>query len=88
MIFVTVFPGVPTEFGGGRTASDIVAWIRKKAGPPSNLVSTNEALKGLIAVSFIFVFLSFEVPRTFFRLQRFSDLGFSVQRRALRPLHS
>ena len=37
--------GQPIEFNGGRTAADIVNWIKKKTGPASTLLSSNEQLE-------------------------------------------
>jgi protein disulfide-isomerase A1 len=34
--------GSPTEFSGGRTASEIVSWMKKKTGPASRSLSTVE----------------------------------------------
>jgi len=37
------------EYGGGRTAGDIVNWLKKKTGPPATAVSTQEDLDKLMA---------------------------------------
>lgn len=37
--------GQPIEFNGGRTSADIVNWIKKKTGPPSTHLSSNEQLE-------------------------------------------
>lgn len=34
--------GEPTEYNGGRTADEIVNWIKKKSGPPSSAVSEEQ----------------------------------------------
>lgn len=39
--------GTPTEFAGGRTAADIVNWLKKKTGPPATSLDTVEAAKAL-----------------------------------------
>jgi len=39
--------GKPTEFQGGRTASDIVNWLKKKTGPPAVSVEDVEAVKAM-----------------------------------------
>ena len=33
------------DYSGGRTAPEIVAWIKKKTGPPSTIVDSAEALE-------------------------------------------
>jgi len=37
--------GVATEFGGGRTADEIVSWLKKKTGPVTTPVNTAEELE-------------------------------------------
>jgi protein disulfide-isomerase A1 len=37
--------GVPSDYAGGRTSDEIVAWLKKKSGPPAITVSTSEELK-------------------------------------------
>ena len=39
----------PSEFGGGRTAKDIVAWVTKKSAPATQPVATVEEFKALAA---------------------------------------
>lgn len=34
--------GVPSEYGGGRTKDTIISWIKKKSGPATTLLSTQE----------------------------------------------
>ena len=36
--------GNPSEYGGGRTASEIVSWVQKKVGPVTTTISTLEDL--------------------------------------------
>jgi protein disulfide-isomerase A1 len=40
--------GVPSEYNGGRTDSEIVAWIRKKTGPPSKEFQTFADLSNFV----------------------------------------
>jgi protein disulfide-isomerase A1 len=37
--------GVPSEYSGGRTADDIVAWLAKKSGPAAATLTTIDQLK-------------------------------------------
>jgi protein disulfide-isomerase A1 len=36
--------GVPAEFNGGRTASEIVSWLEKRQGSAADTVNTSEEL--------------------------------------------
>ena len=36
--------GTPSEYGGGRTAPEIVAWLNKKTGPPATALATEADL--------------------------------------------
>lgn len=37
--------GKPSEYGGGRTADDLIKWLKKKTGPPAVDVSDADAAK-------------------------------------------
>ena len=37
--------GVPVEYGGGRQAGDIIAWVTKKTGPPTKELNTVEEVE-------------------------------------------
>jgi len=47
--------GTPLEFTGGRTAEEIIQWLKKKSGPASTTVSTVDELKKLQADSEVVV---------------------------------
>jgi len=37
--------GTPSEYNGGRTAEEILLWLKKKTGPPAETITTLEQLK-------------------------------------------
>jgi len=47
--------GSPVEYNGGRTADEIVAWLKKKSGPAAVTVSTVDELKKLQEDNEVFV---------------------------------
>ncbi|XP_028178365.1 protein disulfide-isomerase [Ostrinia nubilalis] len=48
--------GNPIDYTGGRQADDIVAWLKKKTGPPAIEVSSAEQAKELTAANTVVVF--------------------------------
>ncbi|KAI5637142.1 thioredoxin domain-containing protein [Phthorimaea operculella] len=48
--------GNPIDYTGGRQADDIVAWLKKKTGPPAVEVSSLEQAKELTAANNVIVF--------------------------------
>lgn len=47
--------GRATEYGGGRTASEIVSWVKKQSGPPARTITTADELLGLQEVNDVVV---------------------------------
>ncbi|KPJ07294.1 Protein disulfide-isomerase [Papilio machaon] len=48
--------GNPVDYTGGRQADDIVAWLKKKTGPPAVEVTSAEQAKELIAANNVITF--------------------------------
>ncbi|XP_026316939.1 protein disulfide-isomerase [Hyposmocoma kahamanoa] len=48
--------GNPVDYTGGRQADDIVAWLKKKTGPPAIVVASTEQAKELISANNVVVF--------------------------------
>lgn len=48
--------GSPIDYSGGRQADDIVAWLKKKTGPPALEVSSAAQAKELIAANNVIIF--------------------------------
>ncbi|CAG4962684.1 unnamed protein product [Colias eurytheme] len=48
--------GSPIDYSGGRQADDIIAWLKKKTGPPAATVASAEQAKELIAANNVIVF--------------------------------
>lgn len=63
---------------GGRQADDIVAWVKKKTGPPAITVTSAEQAKELIAANNVIIFGFFsdqetERAKVYLALARVSD---------------
>lgn len=51
----------PVEFTAGRMAEDFVNWLKKKTGPPAELIDSVDAAKALIEKNEVVVFGFFKV---------------------------
>lgn len=51
----------PVEFTAGRMAEDFVNWLKKKTGPPAELINSVDAAKALIEKNEVVVFGFFKV---------------------------
>jgi protein disulfide-isomerase A1 len=40
--------GTPVDYGGGRTADEIITWINKKTGPPAKILAKAEEVKEFV----------------------------------------
>jgi len=40
--------GTPIEYGGGRTAAEIIAWLDKKTGPPAKVLATKDEVEAFL----------------------------------------
>ena len=56
----------PLDFSAGRTAADIVAWLKKKTGPPALNVETVEEAKALIEANEVVLFGFIKVGKACF----------------------
>ncbi|CAH2039453.1 unnamed protein product, partial [Iphiclides podalirius] len=48
--------GSPIDYTGGRQADDIIAWLKKKTGPPATEITSAEQAKELIAANNVAIF--------------------------------
>jgi protein disulfide-isomerase A1 len=53
--------GAPIDYSGGRSAPDIVSWLKKKTGPPAKELKTVEEAKEFIEASNVAVIGFFKV---------------------------
>lgn len=70
--------GTPLEYGGGRTAADIVSWLKKKSGPPATTITTAEELTkfqadGEVQVLGLFKDLESKAAKTFLDVAKVTD---------------
>ena len=49
--------GQPTDYKGGRTKKDIVAWISKRTGPPSKELTATQLEDQIAQNNFIVAFI-------------------------------
>lgn len=69
--------GKDSEYGGGRTAADIVAWLKKKTGPPAAVLASQKDLDALTAENDVVVVGFFKVyvsSANFFNIQIVFDI--------------
>jgi len=57
----------PLDFTAGRTAADIVTWLKKKTGPPALSIETVEEAKALIEANEVVLFGFFKVNKQHFK---------------------
>jgi protein disulfide-isomerase A1 len=75
--------GKASDYSGGRTASEIIAWIKKKTGPAAVPVTTVEAAQESIDTERVVVFGFFESEtsteaKEFVKAAEKSDLSFAI----------
>jgi len=75
--------GAPSEYNGGRTADEIVSWLKKKSGPAATALSTVEELNKFhgasdVAIVGLFKDLESEEAKAFAKVAQAVDLSFGV----------